>query len=393
MVKFGQVARHLVYGAATAFLVVQMVVAIKKYRSKLTMRSPEMMTLSKFRKPLLFTVCKLDQFNYQNAKALGYSRADNFLSGNTMDPSKISWTGLHGNMSFKQTLDMLYDTTNNVTFFTNPHFETSTSKRSSQRFFIPFGLCSVYEDLPRSYLRIHLDVSKVSSHIIFVSDPTSSTSFQPSAMKGDQIMLKTTRINGGAYTTHKIQLQETRVEIGDDSCTAYPTEEFMSYTDCVETEMRKKVIPYLGCMVPWLSDQDACLGSIERLPKYDTLVQWLFRISLQSWGNIIYTSEQCSPPCSYLTAHSTKSLTGINWRKNNVELYFVEHVEIEKIQLAYDSGDLLVEIGSCLGLWLGLSVVGIYDIVATLVQKGLQNLKFLYKKISAFKPKKPGRMH
>ena len=28
-----------------------------------------------------------------------------------------------------------------------------------------------------------------------------------------------------------------------------------------------------------------------------------------------------------------------------------------------DLEDLLVEVGSCLGLWLGLSVVGIFDIV------------------------------
>ena len=388
MVKFGKIARYVVHIAATVFLAIQMVVAVDKYRAKLTMRSPEMTTLSKFRKPLLFTVCKLDQFNYPQAKALGYSRADNFLSGNTMDNSKISWTGLHGNMSFNQTLNMLYNPTNNITFFTNPHFETLTSQKSSKRFFIPFGLCSVYENIPQSFIRIHLDVREVSSHIIFVSDPASSTSFQPSVMKGDQILLKTTSINGGAYTMHKIQLKETRVEIGDDYCTAYPTEEFMSYSDCVEAEMREKIVPTLGCMVPWLSDKDVCLGSRERLPKHEPLVQWLFRISLQSWGNIIYTSEQCPPPCSYLTAHSTTSFSGFHKTKNAVELYFVEQVEVEKILLAYDSEELLVEIGSCLGLWLGLSVIGIYDIVVILVQKSVQNLKLLYLKTLAFKPKK-----
>ena len=393
MVKLGKLARHLVYVAATVFLVIQMVVAIAKYRARLTMRSPEMATLSKFKKPLLFTVCKLDQFNYWKAKALGYSRADDFLSGNTMDPSKISWTGLNGNMSFRQTLNMLYNATNNAKIFTDPHWRTSTGQNSSQRFFIPFGLCSVFEDLPHSFVRIHFDSSEVSSYLIFVSDPRSSTLFQPSAMKGDQIMLKTAGINGGAYTTHNIQLQETRVEIGDDYCTAYPTKDFKSYTDCVEAEMREKVVPTLGCMVPWLSDQDACLGSRERLQKHEPLVQWLFRISLQSWGNIIYTSEQCPPPCSYLTAHSTKSLSGLTSEKYVIELYFVEQVEIERILLAYDAGDLLVEIGSCLGLWLGLSIVGIYDIGALLAQEIVWSLNLLYQKIFAFKSKKTSRLY
>ena len=31
--------------------------------------------------------------------------------------------------------------------------------------------------------------------------------------------------------------------------------------------------------------------------------------------------------------------------------------------LAYDVGSLLVEVGSSLGLWLGLSVVGVFDVL------------------------------
>ena len=31
--------------------------------------------------------------------------------------------------------------------------------------------------------------------------------------------------------------------------------------------------------------------------------------------------------------------------------------------LAYGFGSLLVEIGSCLGLWLGLSIVGVFDVL------------------------------
>ena len=52
-------------------------------------------------------------------------------------------------------------------------------------------------------------------------------------------------------------------------------------------------------------------------------------------------------------------------------LQFEEEVDIEEIVLAYDFEDLLVEIGSCLGLWLGLSVVGIYDLMAVGIQKAM----------------------
>ena len=79
--------------------------------------------------------------------------------------------------------------------------------------------------------------------------------------------------------------------------------------------------------------------------------------------------------------------------ENIIELYFLGQIEIERIMLAYDSGDLLVEIGSCLGLWLGLSVVGMYDTAAMLTEKGVLSLKMLYRKIVAGFTKTPVRMY
>ena len=38
------------------------------------------------------------------------------------------------------------------------------------------------------------------------------------------------------------------------------------------------------------------------------------------------------------------------------------YIKVESVVLAYGFDDLLVEIGSSLGLWLGLSVVGIFDV-------------------------------
>ena len=42
---------------------------------------------------------------------------------------------------------------------------------------------------------------------------------------------------------------------------------------------------------------------------------------------------------------------------------------MERIVLAYDMGSLLVEIGSSLGLWLGISIIGIFDVLAAAVFK------------------------
>ena len=36
------------------------------------------------------------------------------------------------------------------------------------------------------------------------------------------------------------------------------------------------------------------------------------------------------------------------------------------VEEAYGAGDLLVEMGSSLGLWLGISVIGLFDLAAAL---------------------------
>ena len=43
-------------------------------------------------------------------------------------------------------------------------------------------------------------------------------------------------------------------------------------------------------------------------------------------------------------------------------MYYKSRVTKTTIRSAYGMADLLVEVGSCLGLWLGVSVIGLYDV-------------------------------
>ena len=42
---------------------------------------------------------------------------------------------------------------------------------------------------------------------------------------------------------------------------------------------------------------------------------------------------------------------------------------MESVALAYDLTSLLVEVGSCLGLWLGISVVGVFDLLVHMLDR------------------------
>ena len=54
---------------------------------------------------------------------------------------------------------------------------------------------------------------------------------------------------------------------------------------------------------------------------------------------------------------------------NGVRIFINEQVDTRTVTLAYDLGSLLVEIGSSLGLWLGLSLVGLFDVLVSSILK------------------------
>ena len=224
------------------------------------------------------------------------------------------------------------------------------------------GLCKVFGVIPTRHMMIHLQTNESVEYFVIVSDPSASNSFQMpySLMTGDKVRLKASTDN--TAVAYSIQLTKTSTETADGSCFDYTNHEHKSYSDCVDAEMRNKILPTLGCMIPWMSRTDACAGHIQRMPKHEALLEWIINLLENSWGGIQYKSHACPLPCTLFSAYSTFQASVIS-NGNKIFLHFSEDIIVRKIVLAYDSTALLVEIGSCLGLWLGLSVVGIVDIV------------------------------
>ena len=356
--------RNLIYVAASVFFTLQMLFAVQKYVAKPTMISPGTSPFSSLYKPLQITACKLDQFNNTRAAGLAYNGKMYHLAGVSTNESVLTWTGLNENVTFEEAIHLMYSSTRDIVFSTG-YFD-SINGTISRRFQFPHGDCKVFEGKPASFMSIKLGPTTF-SHILFISDPTAVSSFQLpySLMSGDQITLKPPE-----YLDVNIQIKETTVYTDDGSCVDYPNNHHASYADCVDAEMRRWLLPTLGCMIPWMSGRDACTEQIKRLPKHQPLVNWIFDIFDESLGGIEYRSESCLPSCSLLSVHSRKTLSSIPiGNVSSIFLHFSKEIQVEKIVMAYDSTALLVEIGSSLGLWLGLSVVGIFDLVPLAAQK------------------------
>ena len=244
-------------------------------------------------------------------------------------------------------------------------------KGTKAKFFIPYGLCQTFEGKPQDY--VFVEDEGIFSYMLFITDPAATTTFQLpfSLMAGEKILMQAGKTGPKTWTNYKIKITEKRIETNDGTCIDYPNTNHNSYSDCIDAELQDKILPTLGCMVPLMSDVQPCSQPIPRLAKHESLIQWISNVSLKSWGNFEYKSDTCLQPCTLMSFLASKESAGTYHNDTTTELYlyFGETIEIEKIVLAYDATSLLVELGSCLGLWLGLSVVGMYDTCLILMGK------------------------
>ena len=107
------------------------------------------------------------------------------------------------------------------------------------------------------------------------------------------------------------------------------------------------------------------------IPGQEKLSKWLFELVDSTWAGFQYESTSCPMPCTIISVNARyqQTTTKENSTKNSVFLYFENRVQVETVVIAYDFVSLLVEIGSSLGLWLGLSVIGIFDVAVVVVNK------------------------
>ena len=81
------------------------------------------------------------------------------------------------------------------------------------------------------------------------------------------------------------------------------------------------------------------------------------------------TKSNCLPPCTKMV-FKLQQVAQKKWKDssitNSIQIFVQENVsEFTKVY-SYSPSDYLVEIGSSLGLWLGLSVISLFDILISL---------------------------
>ena len=197
---------------------------------------------------------------YYQAKKLQYNGSINFKLGDFGNTSFLSWGGPSGDLNFAETMNTLYTSgTENIVFVNH-------STNVQEKYTMKHGICKILATKSGlDYLNIMF--KKGVDYSITVSDPNFSSHFQLSddLMQGDKILTKPYfSSETEVFTQYKIVLEETITEANYGTCTVYPNQQYHNFTDCFDEEMRKKILPVLGCMIPWTSPNDWCTGLIQR---------------------------------------------------------------------------------------------------------------------------------
>ena len=368
-----KVCRSLLQVAAFALLLWQMGNAVAKFISNPTVTSTSYKNIESITPPLI-TICQTGQYDWGRGEELGYTNRRDFLKGVSSKNKGTTWGG-KDNRTFHESIRLLFKAeTKNI------HVHETVKKE--ERFIIPHGHCLDLHNMSMKQgvgpiTRVQIEEGK---YRLYITDPAMGLHYKISepSMVGDIIQLDTHFNKSTIYNMfYLIEIEQTVLNPAKsgEECSYYNEDNsFKSYAECIYSEHFNKLFPELGCNIPWMSHKDNCQGLINSTYREET-DKYLDDIIYYSNMALNLPSTSCKVPCVQLRATS-KFLSTIETKNGNNTflLHFDPTIKVRESISQYNGFDLTVEVGSALGLWLGLSAIGLFDYMIEIIQICL-NLK------------------
>ena len=358
--------RHLLQVVAVILFLIQMKIAIEKYLSNPTVAKISHKKYQEVQPPTI-TICPADQYDHFASKNLGYRLRYDFLIGN-VSAGYATWGGVR-NISFNESRKLLFKANFDGVFADD---DDDKILKLIEKFILPYGHCKQIENIKNlEKIYIHTNTTDLK---IFVTDPAKSYYYRLSetSIEGDSLHLAPdlnfTIKHRLKYT---LELEETHLDKDKEGehCDDYGAGTYATYADCIEIKMRERFIPLLGCMPPWMSPTNQCQGIVEDHYGYENKTDMHHLITIMESAND-YSFQHCPVPCIKTRIHSKFSSDIINiYGHSRIEIQFRSGVRVHSSVSSYDFMALIVEIGSSLGLWLGLSAVGLFDVIMASYQQ------------------------
>ena len=348
---------------------IQFKIALEKLISPPKLDSTSNRELAEKDLPII-TICPKNQTNKKGLKDLGYADENYLLSGDT--GNSISWGSYH-NLTFVQVLDKAFF----KTIVRNLHFIVDDKEQlDTSIIYLPaFGFCKELSNYStRSVMQIFRGNSPIpilTDLRLFITDRNYRSYFS----------LDFTSQNGNPIIIPKDEIHFYDVDVKvistcnvDDKNADADKDKFKQ---CVDEEIQKLIGQPLGCIPPWMSTYNQC---------NDTYPLYFANKINGFWKKFIFPpltlqnmdiEKKCWKFCSL-----TRSTIILREKKVSQEgsifITFNQQLLVNEKVFNYSLFKFIIDVGSSIGLWLGLSALGIYDIIVQAVNNKI--VKSLYSK-------------
>ena len=385
----------------------QFQIAISKLIDPPVAETADIFNIADTKLPMI-TICARNQWNQTSLQNFGYFDNMEFLAGFggfEEDDYVFAWGAQH-NLSYVQLLDgVLNIDTNNPYEVMKPEDKDYESEPIvyETRFYPKFGLCADIQDYrltKNGDVLLDIEVNMFQQFFdnaydlyrnnftaqIFLTDMQlrTKTSLHLQSHWGSSINIE----NGWDYQ-YVVKVEHLSIfnPKKPANCREYVDEE---YEGTVQEKLHDLFHPLIDCVPPWVSEKDQCTGVINATEEvtdkywYNTEVYDTF----ESISDMIdYPAQKRSTkPCTVTRSNvmkNAKKFTEKTLISSMIRFQFDNLVVQRTKMLAYGFSDFLIDLGSSLGLWFGLSVFGITDLGIAALQfvKRMQVVKRRKKKI------------
>ena len=168
------------------------------------------------------------------------------------------------------------------------------------------------------------------------------------------------------YTIHDSKIYDGK------RCTDYERMN-SSYGNCVDSIMKRHLLECYGCLPPWFPAQKGMICESDKIvvTSDHAKCKGLKRLfAIFYLGRNLKMFESCMPPCLKMSISLKRTSKVTNGEEvSRLSIVTKNEVVVMKATYSYDIFSLIVDIGSALGLWLGLSALSLFDNIIILTQR------------------------
>jgi hypothetical protein len=343
------------------FFCLQFKQALENLISPQLIDSTQIQDIDKIQHPLI-TLCPRNQINEARLKDLGYREhirnlyiGDLNIGKNQTESLIISWDSLD-NISFPNVLKQIYNQKAAKSIHTySLNNSGGRSEHQTEIIFIPkYGFCKRIDEYNPT---LEIIISSDASLYMLITDPIYSSYIMPdfTSMKGNAIAL-----NAGQVKYYDARVSVIKV------CKDLVTTNFKT---CVDDRIQKVFLPTMGCVPPWLSDRNQCNGHYPLNLTFHPIYKSKYVHPALTVKNL---EEElvCKNLCVFTTTepHLRFRDKPSKKKRTRTHISFQKKVSVTEKIPDYDFFKFVIDIGSSLGLWLGLSILGLWDLLINTIQ-------------------------